>query len=170
MSDDSTLIADLDANEALAKSLNVVSTVGDVVAHIQHVLWPYLRSLVEETLDIDATVHDLVHETDDVLHPETAKIFAGLVVGVEGLVSHFLPTIDKAKDPKIHAGLVQLRALARKAAEILEEITMPEVDEDEDDDIEEGDDDGSDDDAGDGDDASDDDGDEGEEDDAKEGG
>jgi hypothetical protein len=144
MSDESTLLTDLEANEALAKQLNVASTIGDVVAHIQHVLWPYIRSVVEETIDIDEAVHDLVHETEDVLHPETAEVFAALVVGTQGLINHVLPSVDKDKDPKIYAGLMKLREIARRAGKVLDEIVMPEVDEE--DDEHEGDDDGNDDD------------------------
>lgn len=136
---DSTLLADLEANLAEATKLNELAQASDLVKHLKNTLWPFLQTLVEEVTQIDQVVEDIVHEADDILQPETAEVFAALIVACRAMVTEFTPRVDRAKEPKIFQGLQILAQLCNKAESTLDEVTVPpEDEEDGDDEYEEG--------------------------------
>lgn len=94
----------------------------EVMDFLKHNLVPLIESHVNETAEIDEAVHDLVTHEADILHEETAGVFASLVVSGRELAKQLMSRAGK--DPQIAALCKEHLDLCEQAEEILDEITV----------------------------------------------
>ena len=134
-----TIKADFDQLKSTAKALSpTLTTSADMVKFLQTELVPFLEAFVDEGIEMDGCIADLVDHAEDILQPDTAKVFAAVIVGGGALIAELealLPkdASGKMADPAKAAAIAEWKIAADAAGQILEEITMPEDDEDEDD-------------------------------------
>lgn len=121
------LMGDLAENSKEIARLGPESTVADVVKLLQATLWPSLVALAEQTAEIDGCVEDLVEGAEDILQPETAQVFAGIIAGGTVLVAELKKRL-KPEDAKILSAIGEFEKLCELGKEALEEITIPETD------------------------------------------
>jgi hypothetical protein len=136
------LQADLASNIVEAKGLTAMSTIGDITNHLNNTLWPFLENLVRETSDVDEAVAAMYEKSEDILQFETGKQLAIVITGANTLIAE----LEKRAvgDKVVLDAIKDWRARAKEATEVLEEITLPEdydPDDDEGDEGDEGDDD-----------------------------
>lgn len=131
------LKADLASNMASLNQLGPLASGADVVAHLQNTLWPFLETVVSEMEEQDECLEDLIHGADDILQPETAKVFAGVITG--GLAMAERLKALSASEPQVLAAIAKYQKMCQEAAELLEQITIvPAEDGDDEDDGEDG--------------------------------
>jgi hypothetical protein len=121
--------------QAKAKQLGPHTPLGDLVRFLKSDLVPFIESHINETAEIDVVVADMVEQADDVLQPETAAVFAGVIVGGRTMAAKLAEVLPKGPDGKpLDAALAaQIEAflpLATEAEELLEEITIQTEDDD----------------------------------------
>lgn len=111
-------------------------TANDVQKYLGDTLWPFLQNMVAEVRDQDNCISDLVNEADDVLQPDTAGIFAAVIISSKMMMQELVMRLTKSpKDAELKTKLAQIRPIITKAEETLEEITIfPEEDEEQTDD------------------------------------
>ena len=124
------LRSDLTANLASAARLSAFSTTEEVVAHLKNTLWPFLENVVGEISDQEDVLDELYHQSEDVLQPETGKLLLSVIAGAVLLADDL--ERRAAGDAKTLAAINEWRALAQKAATTIEEISIPEDEEDDD--------------------------------------
>ncbi len=122
------LKADYAANLEEVAALGPLTSVPDLVSHLQHTLWPFVGELVKNLDEIEGVQEGMYEDSDDILQPETAGFFMALVLGARELCDE----LEKraAGDAKLLAGVKRIRIIAQKCQEVLEDITI-EVDDDE---------------------------------------
>jgi hypothetical protein len=151
------LEADLTTNlAAAAQLLGPLVTASDIAKHLNETMWPFVVNVVTELKEVDETVADLYHGAEDILQPETAKVFAAVIAVASGLILGELKRRldpNKPSEAKLLAAIKEWARLAHEAGETLEEITVvpaeggeDEEDEDDEDDVGDDDEDNEDDD------------------------
>lgn len=137
------LQGDLKEIVAEAKKLSTtLTTSGELISFVKNNLVPFIESHVAETADIDECVADMVEHAEDILQPDTAKIFAGCIQGGLAMALKLEEVLakdasGKLADPVLAKLIADYRNLAQVGGQLLDEITMPddeEDDEEEDDD------------------------------------
>jgi hypothetical protein len=115
----------------LAKDPEV--TPRQIMAHLRDGLWPFIEAAVDE-IEAQADIMDeIVEETGDILQPETAGVFAALIVSAQQWAIPLLKAIGKT-NPDVADKLPAFETLCNEAADLLEQITVDPGDEDEDED------------------------------------
>lgn len=105
----------------------------DVVAFLQHTMWPTIEAAVDEVAQIDECVEDLLNASEDILQPETAELFAALVVAGRAVATELTKRLGPgdAETRKLVSGFLDLATSAEAA---IVEITVPEDEDEEDED------------------------------------
>jgi len=151
-----TLRHDLSECMQEARALTGASTIAELVTHLQLTLWPLLASMSDELADIDEGLGDLYEGAEDILQPDTGRHLLALIAGAGVLVGELEKRVGN--DQKILLAIREWKALAKRMAATVQEVTIDETESDEEDETEEeeggdeGDGDTDDDDEGDGDD------------------
>jgi hypothetical protein len=102
----------------------------DIAAFLNNNLLPWLENATEELGGIDEVVEDLVHQTPDVLHTENAELFAGLIVAGRVLMAELKARIGT--DQRVGNLIKEWNALANEAMTVIDEILIPDEEDDED--------------------------------------
>lgn len=105
-----------------------LTTANDVVSFFSSDLLPWLESLVEEFSEVDEAVADLMDGAPDTLHEDTADTFASIIT--TGLVLAAELEKRAAGEPKVLEALSKFRALCEDGSRVLSEITVPDEDDD----------------------------------------
>lgn len=124
-----SLQSDLKSNMA---ALAMATTTEELKIHLQHTLWPFLEALIDELNEIDEAVEEMVDEAPEVLHTESAEVFAALITSGSVLMTEL--KARAATDQRILRAIREWEQLARQGKEILEEITIPDAEDGEDED------------------------------------
>lgn len=126
-----TLQEDLKANIAHVQSqLGPLTSASELVAHLQNTLWPFLESLVEDMEQIDGCVDELYHQSEDILQPETGAVFQAMITGGLVIAQELKKRLAaNTEDLKLRKAVGEFEALANQCTGILQEITIPEDDE-----------------------------------------
>ena len=103
------------------------TTLIDFSTFMQSQLLPWLESLVDEVSEMDESIEDLVHQSVEVLHTESAEVFAGLIAGGAMIATELLTRAGD--DKRLIAMVKEWRALATQGKAILEEIVIPDDEE-----------------------------------------
>lgn len=125
-----TLQEDLKANVASLKDLTALSSVDDIVNHLKNTLWPFQESVLEQLEDLDGCVEDLLNNAEDILQPETGAKFLAVASGGLTLVAELKKRLQPG-DEKLSAVIAEFEANANEMVGILNEITIPVIDGDE---------------------------------------
>jgi hypothetical protein len=105
-----------------------LTSAAELAAYIKNDLVPFIGSAVDEIEEIDESVGDLVNQTPDALHEETAAVFAGIIASGSVLAGEL--RARAGNDQRLLALLKEWGKLAEKGKELLDDITIPdEVDE-----------------------------------------
>lgn len=91
---------------------------------------PFLVTLVDEVGEMDDTIDTLAHQSEDILHSESAAVFAGLIVAGRTLMAELKKRA--AKEPELLAQIGAWSALSEQAERLLEDITLEEEEEESD--------------------------------------
>lgn len=124
---------DLKLNTEEAKSLLAQHQGDPLLGHIVNTLWPFQEAVLEELNEMADALDAAVQQSDDLLHGETAGVFAAVILGATRMADE----LDKRLLPsetEFRADLVKIRTLLTEASVILEEITVPDDEDDEEDD------------------------------------
>jgi hypothetical protein len=106
-------------------------SVESVVSFLRLTLWPTIEAVVDELSDVDGCVEDLLNDSEDILQPKTAELFAALVVAGREIAAELgkrlTSSASDADAKKLVAGFADLSNAAEAA---IQEITIPDDDED----------------------------------------
>lgn len=138
------LQTDFAQNQREIDALSALSSVGDVVAHLKNTFWPFVGNVVTEVAEMDQALRDMYEQSEDVLQFDTGKQLAGTIGGAVTLVDEL--ERRAAGDAQLLAAIAEWRKVAKESLDVLEEITLPELEDEGDPDDDEGDDDDEDDD------------------------
>lgn len=133
------LQADLAANMAEAKNLSALSSIGDIANHLNNTLWPFVQNVVAEQAEMDTALRDMYENSEDILQYETGKQLATTIGGAMTLVNEL--EARAGGDARLLAAIKEWRAHAKESSELLEDITLPDADDDVVEDDQDGDDD-----------------------------
>jgi hypothetical protein len=123
------LLSDLEQNGKDLAKLGPNSSTAEVVAFLQMTLWPSVVALAEQTEEIDGCVADILEAHEDILQPETAQVFAGIIAGGMVLVAELKKRL-KPEESKILQAVDEFEKLCAHGSEALAEITITESPED----------------------------------------
>lgn len=127
-----SLRADLVANVSQLANLSALSTTEDVVNHLKFTLWPFLENVTTEMAELDEVAAELYNQSEDILQPESAKLFAAAIGGAMMLIGK----LEKyaAGDAQLTAAINEWKPVAKKAGELIDEIAIPEEEEEDEED------------------------------------
>lgn len=123
-----TLKQDLRDNVAHLNSID--PTAPALMGHLQNSLWPFLESLCEELDEMDESLEDVVHQSADVLHTDTAEVFAAIIAGGAVVAAELRKRVGN--DAKLLAVIKEFNENLAQGREILAEITLPDAEGEED--------------------------------------
>ncbi len=126
-----------DLKENLASLASIEATPEALKAHLQNSLWPFFEAALDEMDEIDGAVQDMLEEMPDMIHEETAEVFAQIITKGIALMAELRKRAGN--DPRILKLVKEWSELAAQGTEILEETTLPDGEDDEDEDEDEGD-------------------------------
>lgn len=128
MSTIETLQEDLRANMSAARELNAASSVGDLAEHIKNTMWPFMEAVVEQVEELDGCVEDLLNQTEDILQPETGAQFVAVVQSALVLMGELKKRLGPGPDDqKVDAAVTEFFGNANDMIAMLQEITVPVV-------------------------------------------
>lgn len=107
-----------------------LATADDAVQFMRANLLPFLESLLDEVGEMDDSIEDIVHQSVDVLHADSAAVFAGIIEGGATLITELKTRCSG--DARLLSMIKDWENLANQGREILEEIVIPEDEDDED--------------------------------------
>lgn len=129
--------ADVKLNAATVAS---IQTVEDMKAHLADTLWPTFEAIVDrmketvdEVDDLDAAVIELAADEGDMLSEETGGVFANVLLMSASMATALEARLTPA-DGELKTQLAQYRALLEQAGALLTEITVPEGEDDDEED------------------------------------
>ena len=115
----------------LAK-MSALTITPDLIKFLQHTLWPTLEAIVNETAAVDACVEELYEQQDDALQPETAQVFAALIVTGRQIAAELRARLAPGEDA-LRKALDGYEEIAKACEETINEITLPDPGDDDDD-------------------------------------
>lgn len=127
-----TLKEDLDQVVKAAPTGALVTGV-DVAAFLTDNLLPLLQAFCGELSEQDACIEDLVSKSAEVLHTDSAAVFAGIIASGVAIAAEL--RTRAGNDRRLLAMIKEFGDLALEGKELLEDIVIPD-DEDDDDDEE----------------------------------
>ena len=111
-----------------------MSTGAEVAAFLRDELLSWLDSLIDEVGEMDASIEDVVHQSVDVLHEESAQVFAGIITSGTVIAAELQTRVGN--DRRLLEVIREFRVLTKQGTEILNEIVIPDDDGDDEDDNE----------------------------------
>ena len=107
------------------------NSVTAMVTFLQDSLMPWLEASTDEQQEMDENIEDLVHQSADILHQDSADVLATVVAGGLALAAELGKRVGN--DAKWLRAIKEYKAVADRAQEILEDATI--VDDEEEDDV-----------------------------------
>jgi hypothetical protein len=104
-------------------------------------LLPWIQGMADEVEEMDEAIHDVVNQSVDVLHPESAEVFAAIIAAGATMAAELRTRVGD--DRRLLKSISEYIALLGRGKELLEDIYISDDDDDGEDD--EGDDEGADD-------------------------
>lgn len=105
----------------------------DLSNYLKNNLVPLLSATVSELEEMDGAIGDIVNQTEDVLHQESAEVFMGIIASGLLLINELATRVGD--DRRLLGAIKEWRKVAKKGEELINNITIPddedEVDEDE---------------------------------------
>lgn len=119
------LKADLQRNVADLEATTMYG-VDDLKKYLRETLWPFLHVVVEEMEELDSDISDMVEGSEDILQPETAGIFAVVIVQAMDLCKELETRLRKndVADQTVKKKVAQLRNVCGIAQQTLMDITV----------------------------------------------
>lgn len=105
-----------------------LTTAAEIGGYLKNDLLPFIESTVGEMEEMDGTIEDLVNQAQDVIHDATAQVFLGIITSGLLLVRELRTRVGS--DRRLLDACKEWEDLARQGSELLEDITIPD-DEDE---------------------------------------
>lgn len=122
-----TLKSDLDD---IVKSANELQQPQpDVFAWLTNHLLPWTQSLTEEVAEMDKAIQDLVDESVDVLHSDSAELFARIIAGGAKMAAELRTRVGD--DRRVLKEVADYVALLGQGKSLLEEIYIADDEEEE---------------------------------------
>ena len=98
----------------------------DLAKFLRDNLLPWLEAAAEEVGEMDESIEDLVHQTPDVLHTDSSELFASVIAGGILLVNELRTRVGN--DGRLLKLIREWTVQAKQAGELLEDITIPDED------------------------------------------
>lgn len=124
------LKTDLEAITASIGSATGIPDHGSWASWVRNELLPYLESQVNEMAAMDESIGDIFHQSEDVLHTDSAAVFAAVIASGMVLGAELKTRIGG--DRRLLRAIEEFEKVARHAQELLGEITIVDADEEED--------------------------------------
>lgn len=102
-------------------------TAPEIAAYLKNNLLPLVESTVDELAEVDGSVGDLVTQAQDVLHEDSAQVFAGIIASGKVLISELRTRIGN--DHRLLKAIKEWEELAKEGAQLLDDITIPDDEE-----------------------------------------
>lgn len=123
-----SLQGDLKEVQAGIKKLGSQPTSGEIAMFLRDTLVPFLENHVTESAGQEDMLADILEQADEILHSESAELFGAVITGGLFIAEELKKRI--AGDIKLKKAIEEFEDNARNAASVLEEITIPDEDED----------------------------------------
>lgn len=120
---------DLKDNIKSLNQLGALTTAPELVAHLQNTLWPTLESIVEEMEEQDGCIEDLMNGSEDILQPDTGNRIMVTLVAAVTLVNELRARLQPHETAQMKA-VAEFDRLANDCIATVQEITIPEDDQD----------------------------------------
>lgn len=127
-----SLKADLQSNLQTLTTMGPLTSSADIVLHLKNTLWPFVESLVTEVEEQDECIENLLNGAEEIIHPETAKVFANVIVAGLGIAKALED--QSPGNAAVKRAVDAFRGMCKVAQETLEEVTVLEDPDDEDED------------------------------------
>jgi hypothetical protein len=122
-----TLKSDFTEVETAAERLRTATSFADVAAFVNDMLVPFMKNHLDESVGMDDAICDLVENAEDILQPETAKVFVAAISGAKVIADELRGRLTGSEgDQKLKLVIDEFDSNAKEAMGILEEITLPE--------------------------------------------
>jgi hypothetical protein len=128
-----TLRDDLKGLKEATRAMPDLTTSGDIRKFMKSTLVPFVEALVDEVAEMDGVMADLIEGAEDILQPETAGVFADLIIGGRLLAAKLRELSPTGADPKLDVAIVAFLERSTLAEQLLEEIAVVSADDEEDD-------------------------------------
>ena len=103
----------------------------DVRQYLHTTVWPFLRDVVEQAIELDEALDTVIENEADILHVESAaEIAAPISIGLalcQELEKRLVPR--NPADKKVQGLITEYRVKATQALATIEDITLPDDDE-----------------------------------------
>jgi hypothetical protein len=103
------------------------TTALEVGSFLRDELLPFAETLVGEIGEMDEAIDDLVHQTPDVLHTESATVFASVLAAGSAIAAEL--RTRAGNDARLLRALREFDALVKEAKVILDDIVISDTDE-----------------------------------------
>lgn len=123
-----SLQGDLKEVQIGVKKLGTTPTSLDIANFLRDTLVPFLENHVAESAGQEDMLADILEQADEILHSESAELFGAVITGGLFIAEELKKRI--AGDIKLKKAIEEFEDNARNAASVLEEITIPDEDED----------------------------------------
>lgn len=118
-----------DINATLVKlAESPPTTIDNVTQFLRMELVPLMQAVVDEIDEIDSAVGDIVHGSEDVLHSESAAVFAGIIASGTVIATELAQRAGN--DKRLQGILKEFHALCKEGTALLAEIVLEDEEED----------------------------------------
>lgn len=126
-----SLQGDLKEVQSGVKKLGTTPTSTDIGAFLRDMLVPFLENHVTESTEQESMLADILEQADEILHSESAELFGAVITGGLFIAEELKKRVGG--DIKLRKAIDEFEDNAKNAAAVLEEITIPDDEEDQDD-------------------------------------
>lgn len=123
-----SLQGDLKEVQTGVKKLGTTPTSLDIANFLRDTLVPFLENHVAESAGQEDMLADILEQADEILHSESAELFGAVITGGLFIAEELKKRI--AGDIKLKKAIEEFEENARNAASVLEEITIPDDEDD----------------------------------------
>lgn len=101
-----------------------------IVAFFRDTMFPIFGQVIEEIEEIDEAVEDLGADAEDILQPESAEAFGVVIVTGQVVVSELKKRLSATEDARLLKVCLEFEEQLKKASQVLEDVFVPQTEED----------------------------------------
>jgi len=106
-----------------------LTTAAEMAKFQKDELLPIIQGMLEEMGEMDLALSAVVEHSEDLLHVDSATTFAGIIEGGRKIAEALLARLTPA-DPELHTLVTDWVKLADEGVALLDEITYPDPEDD----------------------------------------